>query len=185
MTVRPRAAIGMSGQGTAGWGPLDSPLTTPENMGRFPRPCGPVGASPGPYVTAGVNLRGIRLSWRRCPSSHGGAWYGVESARLAAQLRGAHQKWEAYGGANGLIPYIDMAEDKYATEENSVLSYVALSVGPLGKKLSTMVTPLGYRVLSSRAERGQPIDSNVKGRAHAQWAQKSQCACKSQTTAPT
>ena len=43
---------------------------------------------------------------------------------------------------NGLVPYLDPSGDKFASEEDSVLSYVALSVGPLGKEVYTMITHL-------------------------------------------
>ena len=45
-------------------------------------------------------------------------------------------------GVNGLSPYLDTGADKFALEEDSVLAYVALSVGPIGKEVSTTVTHL-------------------------------------------
>ena len=51
-------------------------------------------------------------------------------------------KWEIFRGVNGLSPYLDPSDGKFAAEEDSILSYVALSVGPMGKEVSTMITHL-------------------------------------------
>ena len=93
-----------------------------------------------------------------------GAWYGADSSKQSAksvggmyrgkrgcfrasQLRGAPQKVGDFQRVNGRAPYLDAAEDKFTTEEDIALSYVALSVGPLGKEVSTMgahLAAIGY-----------------------------------------
>ena len=88
-----------------------------------------------------------------------GSWYGKEAACqtrkaveeniggiVAASTRrnyeGHFEKWEVFRGVDGLSPYIDSREARLAGEEDSVIAYVAFSVGPLGKEVSTMVTHL-------------------------------------------
>ena len=86
-----------------------------------------------------------------------GAWYGTEAVKCANKAadegiggsvanstrhnyEGLFRKWEIFRGVNGKGPYLDPSEDKFDEEEESALSYVALSVGPLGKEASTMAT---------------------------------------------
>ena len=88
-----------------------------------------------------------------------GNWYGTDASKCANRkveesiggsvasstrrnYEGRFRKWEVFRGVNGKGPYIDQGEDRSSEEEDSVLSYVALSVGPLGKEVSTMVTHL-------------------------------------------
>ena len=88
-----------------------------------------------------------------------GSWYGTEAVKRATNeietniggsvasstrhnYEGHFHKWAVFRGVNGKDPYISTCDEKFMEEEDSVLSYVALSVGPLGKEVSTMVTHL-------------------------------------------
>ena len=100
-----------------------------------------------------------------------GAWYGSgasEHARMAIEsniggsvavstrrnYEGHFRKWEAHRGVNGLIPYLDTSAAKFPLEEDVALSYVALSVGPLGKEVSTMATHLSANGYFHRVKTG-------------------------------
>ena len=88
-----------------------------------------------------------------------GRWYGAEAVKLANQAvekniggsvadstrhnyEGHFRKWAIFRGVNKMDPYLGTNDDSVVEDEDSVLSYVALSVGPLGKEVSTMVTHL-------------------------------------------
>ena len=67
---------------------------------------------------------------------------GSLDASTRRNHEGHFEKWETYRSVNGLSPYIDTRIEAFTHEEDIVLCYVALSVGPLGKEVSTMVTHL-------------------------------------------
>ena len=88
-----------------------------------------------------------------------GRWYGAEAVKLATQevekgiggivadstkrnYEGHFRKWAIFRGVNKMDPYLGINDDSTVEDEDSVLSYVSLSVGPLGKEVSTMVTHL-------------------------------------------
>ena len=88
-----------------------------------------------------------------------GTWYGTDAVKRATKeietniggsvassarhnYEGHFHKWAVFRGVNSKDPYISTSDEKFTEEEDSALSYVALSVGPLVKEVSTMVTHL-------------------------------------------
>ena len=67
---------------------------------------------------------------------------GSVSASTRRNYEGHFKKWDVSRGVNGLSPYIDSREERLEGDEDSVIAYGAMSVGPLGKEVSTMVTHL-------------------------------------------
>ena len=77
----------------------------------------------------------------RAPKGGREHWGSVANS-TRHNYEGHFRKWEIFRGVNNKGPYLDQRDEWAVEEEDSVLSYVALSVGPLGKEVSTMVTHL-------------------------------------------
>ena len=92
------------------------------------------------------------------PTSLGnwGAWYGTHAARLSESFiesavggsiadttrklySGQFAQWERLRRVNNLTPYLTGFPDGAPEDEESALSYIALSVGPLGKYINAVL----------------------------------------------
>ena len=64
------------------------------------------------------------------------------SAATKGNYEGHFRLWSMYRGACGLDPYVGRAGLSEEQEEDNIMGYVALSVGPLSKAMSTVATHL-------------------------------------------
>ena len=64
------------------------------------------------------------------------------SASAKYNYDGHFRQWELYRSINGIIPYFSVNAADKGSEEDRILSYHALSVGPLSKDMSTTIAPI-------------------------------------------
>ena len=62
------------------------------------------------------------------------------SASTRYNYEGRFRKWELRRSLNELNPYLSTESADKELEEDSLLNYLSLSVGPLNKDMSTMIT---------------------------------------------
>ena len=100
-----------------------------------------------------------------------GKWYGNDAHMLNVKFiedsiggsiadstrknyKGHFEQWSTFRRINGLSPYLSADPQGLPDEEDSVLSYLALSVGPLGKDIATVVGHLNALSYFRRARSG-------------------------------
>ena len=101
-----------------------------------------------------------------------GSWYGENADKVCKQLieasaggslakttrrlyEGQFAQWERFRAANGMSAYLEVGSEFLEKGEESVLSYLALSVGPLGKDISTVTGHLNAVGYSHRVRVGE------------------------------